>query len=109
MSEQAIEWHRVAKAGEIDEDEPKSVEIGRRLIGVYNVEGQFYAIDDICTHEFAILTEGYVDSDVIECPLHQAQFDIRTGKVLEPPAEEDLRTYPVRLDGDDIYVGVPKE
>ena len=90
-------------------DELKSAEVGRRLIGVYKVEGEFYAIDDICTHEFAVLSEGFVEGEVIECPLHQARFNIRTGKVLEPPADEDLRTYPVKLDGDEVYVGVAED
>ena len=58
------------------------------------------------THEFAFLSEGFVDGDVIECPLHAGTFDILTGKAMSPPVTEDLRTYSVKVEGDDIYVAV---
>lgn len=103
-----IEWHRAAAVAEIDEDEPKSVTIGRFQIALCKVDGKVYAIDDICTHEFASLCEGVVEGDEIECPLHQARFHIPTGKVKAPPATEDLATFPVKAEGGDVYVGVPK-
>ncbi len=105
MSEQGG-WHRVAKSDEVSEDQPKQVRVGDVLIGLYKLDGAFYALHDICTHEYACLTDGWVEGEAIECPLHQARFDIRSGKVLELPATEDVRTYPVKLEGDDIYVQV---
>ncbi len=108
MSERKIESHLVAKTGEIPEDEVKQVTIGERVIAIYNVDGTFYATDDTCTHAFASLSDGYVEEGVIECPLHAARYEIATGKVLDPPATEGLNTYPVRVEGEDIYVEVPE-
>ena len=110
MSEtKATEWHRVAKTGEVAEDEPKAVRVAEHLIAVYKVGGTFYATNDLCTHEFAALSEGFVEGDVIECPLHGGTFHIPTGKALSPPVTDDLRTYPVKVEGDDIYVGIPRD
>ncbi len=61
-------------------------------------------MNDICTHEYARLSDGYQDAEIVECPLHQAQFDVTTGKVVYEPAKQDLRTYPVRLEGSDLFV-----
>ena len=58
------------------------------------------------THAYARLSDGWLDGITIECPLHAARFDIRTGAVLDPPATEDLKTYPVRIVGDDIQVKI---
>ncbi len=108
MSEaETTEWHRVAETSEVSEDQPKAVRVGDHLIAIFNVGGKFYATHDICTHEFATLSEGFVEGDVIECPLHAGTFHIPTGKALSPPVTEDLRTYPVKVEGDDIYVGIP--
>lgn len=103
-----LEWQLVAKTSEVADDEPLQVRVGDLVIAVFRVGDEFYATDDTCTHEFASLSEGYVDGDVIECPLHQARFHIPTGKVVDLPAEQDLRTYAVKVEGDDIYVGVKK-
>ena len=103
------EWHRVASVGDVEEDEPKPVRIGETLIALYNVKGKYYATADVCPHEFALLSDGYVEDDVVECPLHQARFHIPTGKVLDPPAEDDVPIFPVKVEGDDIFVGMPKE
>lgn len=103
-----LDWRRVAEVDEVDDDEPRQVLIGHRIIALYKLGQEFYATDDTCTHEFASLCDGYIEGDTIECPLHQARFHIPTGKVLDLPAEEDLATYPVRVEGSLIYVGVPK-
>ncbi len=97
-------WHRVAAASEVEENEPLQVKLNDRLIGLFRVDGQVYATDDVCTHQFAILSEGYQDGDTIECPLHQAVFHIPTGEARSEPADENLRTYPVKVEADDIYV-----
>ena len=103
-----LEWRLVAKTSEVEEDAPKRVRVGELIIALFRLGDEFYATDDTCTHEFASLSEGTVDGDVIECPLHQARFHIPTGEVVDPPAEENLRTYSVKVDGDEIYVGVEK-
>ncbi len=109
MDEQtALEWHNLARLDEILDDEPKGVRIGDRLIALYKVGGKVYATDDVCTHEFAMLSDGFIEGDEIECPLHQARFNIATGKAMAAPATEDIATFPVRVEGDEVLVGVPK-
>ena len=103
------DWHLVAKTDEVREDEPKAVQVGNQYIAIYRVDGKFYATDDICTHEFASLCEGFIDGDIIECPLHAGQFHIPTGKAMSPPVTEDLKTFAVKVGGDDLCVGVPKD
>ncbi len=105
----SVEWHRVASTGEVVEDEPKAVRVGDHSIALFKVDGAFYATHNICTHEYADLSEGFVDGDVIECPLHAGTFHIPTGKALSPPVTDDIRTYPVKVEGDDIYVSVPAD
>jgi len=109
VTEKTSVWHLAAKTTEIDEDEPKDVRIGDLFLAFYKINNQYYATDDMCTHECASLSQGYVDGDVIECPLHQARFHIPTGKVVGPPATEDLRTYAVRVVGDELYVRIPED
>ena len=104
MSEDAAGWVRVAGRGDLAEGEVLGVDAAGHSIALYNADGSFYATDNICTHAYACLSDGWLDGEVIECPLHAARFDIRTGKVLDPPATEDLKTYEVRLVGDEIQV-----
>ncbi len=106
MSSEPVTWHRVASRSKLTPANPLAVEVGAKLIGLYLVDGTIYAIGNLCTHEFALLTEGFVEGDAIECPLHQARFSIKTGKVLSEPADTDVPSYPVKVDGDDVYVGV---
>jgi len=78
---------------------------GRRILLV-NVAGRICAVDDTCTHEDASLSTGVLKGELVRCPLHGSRFNVCTGKVLEEPAEADLRTYPVRLEGGRILVGI---
>lgn len=100
------ESHLVAKVGEIAEDEAKKVIIGEEHIAIFNLGGEFFATDDICTHAYASLSEGYVEDGFVECPLHAGRFDIKTGKAQGVPVIEDIKTFPVKVDGDNIYVEV---
>ena len=100
------ESHLVAKTTEIPEDEAKRVIVGDHQIAIFNLEGTFYATDDVCTHAFASLSEGYVEDGCVECPLHAGMFDIKTGKAQGVPVVEDIKTYPVRVDGEDIHVEI---
>jgi 3-phenylpropionate/trans-cinnamate dioxygenase ferredoxin component len=86
-------------------DEPLVVEIGRRWVAVFNIDGEYYAIEDLCTHDGGPLAEGELRGHVIECPRHGAKFDVKTGKVLSAPAYVDVPTYQVRIEGDEIKVG----
>ena len=102
------QWHRVAKTDEVLDDEPKAVQVGNDYIALYRLEDKFYATDDICTHEFASLAEGFVDGDCIECPLHAGKFHIPTGQAMTAPVTEDIRTYPVKVEGGEIFVNLAK-
>ncbi|MBK17386.1 MAG: ferredoxin [Rhodospirillaceae bacterium] len=108
MTDANLEFHAVATTSEVSEDEPKAVSIGRMDIGIYLLDGEYYALDDICTHAYALMTDGYIEDGAIECPLHGACFDIKSGKALTAPATIDLRPYEVKIEGDQILVGVPK-
>lgn len=97
-------WVRAAGRGDLTEGEVLGVEVEGRSIALYATDVGLFATDNICTHAYACLSDGWLDGEVIECPLHAARFDIRTGKVLDPPATDDLRTYQVRLVSDEIQV-----
>ncbi len=81
---------------------------GRRIL-VANVDGRYCAVDDTCTHEEASLASGVLNGELVRCPLHGSRFNVCTGKAMEEPAEEDLRTYPVRLEGERILLAIPPE
>lgn len=78
---------------------------GRRIL-IANVDGRYFAVDDTCTHEDASLSTGSLQGEFVKCPLHGSRFCVRTGEALEEPAQENLRTYAVRMEGDDILVAV---
>jgi NAD(P)H-dependent nitrite reductase small subunit len=99
-------WQRVAALSELPEDEPFSAKLDDAYIALYRLNGQIYALDDVCTHEFALLSQGFIEDCAIECPLHQARFDIATGRCLSPPATEDVRSYEVRVEGNDVFVNM---
>ena len=101
------QWHVVAKTGEVVEDEAKRVSIGTTDIAICRVDEQFYAIDDICTHAYASMSEGDLRGDEVECPLHGGAFSCITGAPTNPPANTPLRVFNVQIDGDDILVGPP--
>jgi naphthalene 1,2-dioxygenase system ferredoxin subunit len=106
MSAQESGWVRVASRSDLAEGEVLGVDVAGKSIALYDADGRLFATDDICTHAYARLSDGWLDGEVIECPLHAARFDIRTGKVLDPPATEDLKTYPVRLVSEDIEIKI---
>jgi nitrite reductase/ring-hydroxylating ferredoxin subunit len=95
----------VARADEVLPGSMLRVDVGGRRLLLANVGGHYYAADDTCTHEDASLSSGALDGTLVKCPLHGSRFDLRTGAVLEDPAEDNLKTYPVRIDGERILVG----
>jgi nitrite reductase/ring-hydroxylating ferredoxin subunit len=99
--------HVVARADEVAPGEVKHIRIDGREIALFNVAGAFYATADICTHMRARLSDGYVEGDIVECPLHFGKFEIRTGKAVSAPCTVDLRTYEVERDGEWVSVFLP--
>ena len=102
------EFIAVGKAGEPRPGTMKRVDLRGRRILLANVDGRLCAVDDTCTHEDASLSTGVLRGELVKCPLHGSRFNVCTGKVLEEPAEENLRTYPVRQEGERILVGFPE-
>ena len=92
-----------AKADELAPGTMKRVDLrGRRILA--NVAGRICAVDDTCTHEDASLSTGVLNGELVKCPLHGSRFNVCTGKALEDPAEDDLKTYAVRLEGGRILI-----
>lgn len=102
------DWVRVASVDEVAEGQCKGVRVGEKEVALYHLPGgEFCATSNVCTHEFALLSEGWLENGCIECPLHAAQFDVRTGKALSAPADEDIPVYQVKVEGSDLLVQVP--
>jgi naphthalene 1,2-dioxygenase system ferredoxin subunit len=99
-------WVTVARRADLPAGQIKGVKVGKQEIALYNLDGDYYATDNVCSHAYAQLSDGFIERGQIVCPLHAGCFDIKTGKAMEPPAEDDIRTFPVRLNGDEIQVAV---
>ena len=108
MTDANVEFHEVGNEADIEEEGAIQVTVGKTDIAIYRLEGELYASDDICTHAYASLADGFIEDGQVECPLHGACFDIKTGKALTAPAAVDLDCYPVKIEGDQILVGVKK-
>lgn len=99
-------WTRVAERAVLERESPMAVEVNGEDIALYWLDGQPFATSNTCTHAFARLSDGFLDGGCIECPIHQAQFDIRTGDAVAGPASAPLRTYPCRIAGEGIEIDV---
>jgi len=97
----------IAGTGELREGKMRRVDVAGRRILLANVNGRLYAVDDTCTHEEASLSTGVLKGEFVKCPLHNSRFNVCTGEAMEEPAEENLRTYPVREEGGRVWIGVP--
>ena len=101
----ANEWTRVAECADVDEDSTLAVEVDGHPICLYNIAGEILATDRRCTHGDADLSDGLIlDSALIECPLHEGSFDIRTGKAVGAPCTQALRCHAVRMEEGMIYL-----
>jgi len=98
---------KVANASEIPPGEMKIVEMDGQDVVVANVNGQFFAFANDCTHRGGPLGEGILMDEVVECPFHGGQFNVRTGEVVAAPPTEAVPTFAVRVEGDDISVEKP--
>jgi len=94
----------VGKTSDLAPGEMKFVAVDRERVVLANVNGAFYALRDVCGHRNAPLSRGKLIGCLIECPLHFAQFDILTGKLIDGPISADIPVYEVRVDGDTVYV-----
>ena len=100
------DWIDVAPVAMLSPGQFQVIDVDDVLIAVFNIDGNFYAIEDICTHDGEELTAGPVDGTEIICPRHGARFCIKTGKALTPPAYQPVPTYPVRIKNGSVQVQV---
>ncbi|MEU8935114.1 bifunctional 3-phenylpropionate/cinnamic acid dioxygenase ferredoxin subunit [Streptomyces sp. NPDC048409] len=106
MTDVQTRWVRLCALSELEDDE------GLRIatvppVSVYRSEDELFCIDDTCTHEDFSLAEGWVENCVVECTLHMAKFDLRSGRSLCPPAVNAVKVHEIRAEGDDVLVNLP--
>ena len=99
----------VCSTSDVPENSAKSFEVGNNVIAIYNVDGEFFATDNECTHGAASLADGILEDDVIECALHFGAFNVRTGKAVQAPCFAPLRTYKVEVKDGRVFVDLDKE
>jgi naphthalene 1,2-dioxygenase system ferredoxin subunit len=102
----ADNWVKAADRSALGDGEVTGVVVAGHEIALYEIDGEIFATDDICTHAYAKLSDGWMERGEIECPLHAGRFEIKTGKATAPPCIDNVKTYPVRVEGDEIQVNL---
>ncbi len=100
------DWVYVCENSEIDLEDLKRFDHQNKTYCIYNIKDGFFATDGMCTHEDVHLEDGLVTDNEIECPMHQGIFNIKTGKVIQDPPCDDLRTYPIKVENNKIYIQI---
>lgn len=100
------EWHNVAARAGLDPDFPTGVEVLGQKIGLFLHQDQVHALEDVCPHAYALLSQGFVEDGVVECPLHAARFEINGGKCLNDIGQRDLRCYPTKVEDGRVWIQV---
>ncbi|MCH8029448.1 MAG: non-heme iron oxygenase ferredoxin subunit [Candidatus Dadabacteria bacterium] len=96
----------VAKTGDIETGDGIMVEVEDKSIAIFNLDGEFFAIDNTCTHRGGPLSQGDIDGDVVTCPWHGAEFNVKSGDVVSSPAPKGVSTYRVEVEGDTIKIEI---
>jgi len=99
-------YYPICKKDDLPNGERLWITIGNDPVVIFNINGNYFAIRDVCTHDDGPLGEGDLEDHQVICPRHGARFDVRTGEVLSLPAVKDVPSYPIRLVGDQIEIGV---
>lgn len=102
-------WTFAAPLASLRRDDVVAVAVAGAQIALYDIGGEIFATDNLCTHGDARLCDGFLEDGTIECPLHQGRFDVRSGKALCKPLTENLRTYPIRVEGEQVFVALEAE
>jgi len=100
------EFHKIAKTGDLAPGEVNVYEVEGHRVALCNVDGEFHAIEDVCTHDAGPLDQGELIGSQIKCPRHGAKFDVRTGKALTLPAVKPVPKHDVKVESDDVYVAL---
>jgi nitrite reductase/ring-hydroxylating ferredoxin subunit len=98
---------RVCDVNDIPAGTGKSFRFGKVFLAVFHTEGNFYATSDICSHEYELLSDGWLSGHTVECPRHGAAFDIRTGEAKSLPATVSIEVFPLEVRDNDILVAIP--
>ncbi|MDP3332408.1 MAG: non-heme iron oxygenase ferredoxin subunit [Methylococcaceae bacterium] len=98
------EWVDVVDESELVNGEHVVVDVEGTEVAVFKIDGEYYAIEDVCTHDGAEIASGILDGDEIVCPRHGARFCVKTGAVMSPPAYEDISCIPVRIENKKIQI-----
>jgi 3-phenylpropionate/trans-cinnamate dioxygenase ferredoxin subunit len=98
------EWVRICSTAELLPGERRVAEVDGVSVAVFNIDGELFAVEDVCTHDGGELASGTLDGFEIECPRHGARFDVRTGGVRCPPAYEPIAKFPLKLEQGSIFV-----
>ena len=109
VDDENLEYLTVAEVDELGNGERMIIDIDGEPIAIFNIADHYYAIADVCSHDDGPVAEGELAELEIACPRHGARFDVRNGKVLTLPAIVDIPAYPVRIERDEIQVGLPIE
>jgi len=101
------QWHRATALDEVWEGAPLALDIAGTAVALYRFAGEVHCVGDFCPHQANVrLSGGFLDGESIECPMHQSCFNVKTGKVLGPPAQDDIPTYPVRIEDGVVFVQI---
>jgi len=100
------DYTKAAKLNAINPGSMLKIKLQNHTILLANIDGEIYAIDDQCSHEDASLYNGALKGDCVECPLHSSRFSFKTGKPMELPATEQIKTYKVKIENDDIFIAL---
>ena len=99
-----MSWHEVAAADALGDDEAIGVKVGEVPMAIVRAGGMLHAVNNVCTHQYALLSDGYVEDGCIECPLHQGKFELTTGNAMCAPVTDPIAVYPVKVEGGKILV-----
>ncbi len=105
---EAVSLVKVAEVAHVPAGAAKVVHAEGKTLALFNVGGTFYATDNKCTHVGGPLGEGRLEGNVVICPWHGSRFNVTTGQVVGPPARQPVSTYPVRIQGEAVYVELPE-
>ena len=100
----AENWIDALARDDVPEADVVGVVVAGRDIAFYEVEGEVYATDNVCTHGAARMSDGFLEGREIECPLHQGRFDVCTGQAMCAPLTQDIRTYPVKVENKRVWL-----
>jgi 3-phenylpropionate/trans-cinnamate dioxygenase ferredoxin component len=101
-----MRWIKIAEMADVPPGTGRTTNVEGRLIALFNVEGSFHALDDLCSHMGGSLGKGRLTNRQVICPWHGARFDVNTGRVMSPPAGSGVQSYAVRVEGHSVFVAI---